>query len=353
MRVGILTFHRAHNYGAMLQAYGLKKTCEKLGADTSVIDYAPEYIDKQYRYFKFTGNIRRILLNIYNLRGNCAKKKFFEAFKNNFMNLRPFETNEKFDIILYGSDQIWNPNIKNGFDKVYFGYHNIPVVQNVAYAASIGKSQFSKDELKQFSKIAQKLDRISVREETARDILQSVVKKKIEVVLDPTLLLSAEEWTDIAMEPNISGAYILVYEVNIIPQTMEIAISLSKKLDIPIVEITYNKTKLHYKHRVLNNVGPREFIGLFKNASYIITSSFHGTAFSIIFRKNFYTVVHRAYGSRMQDLLNKIGLADRMVEKLPERVCEIDYLHPAEMLNKEREKSLNFLIENMRERMEV
>ena len=349
MRIGILTFHRAHNYGAMLQAYALKKTCEKLGADTSVIDYAPEYIDEQYNYFRFSGNSRRTLLNIYNLRGNFAKQKLFEAFKNDFMNLRPFNTNEKFDIILYGSDQIWNPNIKNGFDKVYFGYHKIPVTQNVSYAASIGKSQFSKDELKQFSMISQKLDRISVREETARDLLQPVVKKKIEVVLDPTLLLSADEWTDIAMEPNISGAYILVYQVNIISQTMKIAISLSKKLNIPIVEITYKKTKLHYKHRVLNNVGPREFIGLFKNASYIITSSFHGTAFSIIFRKNFYTVVHRAYGSRMQDLLNKIGLADRMVEKLPEKVCEIDYLHPVEMLNKECEKSLNFLIENMRE----
>lgn len=347
MRIGILTFHRAHNYGAMLQAYALKKICDKFGADTSVIDYAPKYIDNQYDYFKFTGDSRKILLRIYNIRGNFAKQKLFEEFKENFMNLEPFETKEKFDIILYGSDQIWNPNIKKGFDKVYFGYHEIPVTRNVSYAASIGKSHFNTDELKQFTAISRRLDDISVREETARKVLQPVVNKSIEVVLDPTLLLSANEWSDISVEPKVRQPYILVYQVTMLPQTMKIAKNLSKRLNLPIVEITYNKTKLYYSHKVLNNVGPRDFIGLFKNASYIITSSFHGTVFSIIFRKSFYTVVHDAHGSRMRDLLDKIGLGDRIVEKLPENICDIDYCYPVEILNQEKKRSLEFLTNNI------
>lgn len=343
MRVGILTFHRAHNYGAALQAYALMRACEKLGFNTSIIDYAPAYIDDQYCYFKLSNNLKTNLLRLYNLKGNIEKKKKFNAFQKEYMVLTPFHTSEEYDCLLYGSDQIWNPNIKHGFDKVYFGQHEIKASRNVAYAASIGKSSFSEQELREFSDAVSHMDVISVREETACNLIQPYFNKKVETVIDPTLLWDAQEWSEIAIRPMIDKQYILVYEVGKIVETMQIAEELSARTGYPIVEIAYNKTKLNSNHQILTNVGPREFIGLLGDASYVVTSSFHGTAFSIINQKNFYTVVHRAYGSRMVDLLKKLGLQDRLVEELPEGIQSIDYNVVDEKLKIEKEKAMNFI----------
>lgn len=343
MRVGILTFHRAHNYGAALQAYALMRACEKLGFNTSIIDYAPAYIDDQYCYFKLSNNLKTNLLRLYNLKGNIEKKKKFNAFQKEYMVLTPFHTSEEYDCLLYGSDQIWNPNIKHGFDKVYFGQHEIKASRNVAYAASIGKSSFSEQELREFSDAVSHMDVISVREETACNVIRQYIDKKIETVIDPTLLWDAQEWSEIAIRPMIDKQYILVYEVGKIVETMQIAEELSARTGYPIVEIAYNKTKLNSNHQILTNVGPREFVGLLCDASYVVTSSFHGTAFSIINQKNFYTVVHRAYGSRMVDLLKKLGMQDRLVEELPEGIQSIDYNVVDEKLKIEKEKAMNFI----------
>jgi hypothetical protein len=343
MKVGIFTFHRAHNYGAMLQAYALQTACEKIGTKAYIVDYAPKYIDNQYKYFKLKKALKANALSFYNLFGNIKKQKGFENFKTNQFNIIDFKTKEKFDTLLYGSDQIWNPNINNGFDKNYFGYNGINTKRQVAYAASIGKSEFSDEEIKQFSNLAKNMDMISVREETAKNVLQPYYEKNIDVVLDPTLLISSYEWDKIAEKPKFKMPYILVYQVNIFPQTMQVAEELSKRTNIPIVEICYNKTKLKYNHKVLSDVSPREFVGLFKNAEYVVTSSFHGTAFSINYHRNFYTISHKVYGSRMNDLLFKLGISDRIVEALPNDIEKIDYTDVDKRLQKEKEHSLEFL----------
>lgn len=348
MKIGIFTFHRAHNYGAMLQTYALKKVCEKLENNTYVIDYAPNYIDSQYRYFTLSKSMKSNLLKLLNLTGNIKKKKKFEEFKNTYFSLIPFQTEQKFDILLYGSDQIWNPNIKGDFDSVYFGLHNIKVNKNIAYAASIGKSDLSDEEKKDISKLLDNLYEISVREETAKNVLKPLTDKNISVVLDPTLLLTSSDWSEIAIKPNIDTPYILVYEVNKITETMNIARELSKKTGFKIIEIAYYKTKIHCDHKILNGVGPREFLGLFQEANYVVTSSFHGTAFSIINRKNFYTVAHRAYGSRMVDLLNNISLSDRLVESLPDTIIDVDYSSSEKILNQWRNASIDFLTNSWR-----
>lgn len=347
MRVGIFTFHRAHNYGAVLQAYALMRACMKLGYNTSIIDYAPAYIDNQYRYFKCCNDLKTNLLKLYNFKGNLEKNRKFNAFRKEYMVITPFNTSEKFDCLLYGSDQIWNPDIMPGFDKVYFGEHNITSKRNIAYAASIGKSEFSAWESEEFSDAVSYMDAVSVREETACNLIQTFLDKNIETVIDPTLLLNSQEWLEIAIRTNMDNRYILVYEVNKYPETMRIAEDLSKKTGYPIVEIVYNKTRFDSGHKILNNVGPMEFIGFFYGASYVVTSSFHGTAFSIIYNKNFYTVAHRVYSSRMTDLLNKLGLQERLVESLPENLRNINYNAVNDKLNFEKEKGMNFIQKNV------
>lgn len=347
MKIGILTFHSAHNYGAMLQTYALKLTCEKMGHQVNVIDYDPEYIKKQYRYFKIGGGLRNDLIKIFNLRGNVLKNKRFNKFKNTYFDLTPVDSTEEFDALLYGSDQIWNPNISGDFDRFFFGENSIKTKRNIAYAASIGKQTFTENEKEKFTELASNMDAISLREETAQEIIQPLCKQKTEVVLDPTLLTTAKDWEKIAVSPKIKDRYILVYEVAMFPQTMSIAKELSKKTGLPIVRIMYSRTRLKYDYKTFNDLGPSEFLGLIKNAEYVVTSSFHGTALSIIFEKNFYTIPHQAYSSRMTDLLVKLKLDERLVNTFPYNITNIDYDKVNSLLHSEKEKSLSFIKESL------
>lgn len=343
MKIGILTFHAAHNYGAMLQTYALKLACEKMGHQAVVIDYDPAYIQRQYQYFKLQGHLKGDLCKILNLRGNILKNKRFNAFKNAYFDLTPVDSKEEFDVLLYGSDQIWNPNISGDFDKVFFGENNINTKRNVAYAASLGKQSLNAEEKEKFSVLAANMDAISLREETAQKVLQPLCKQETEVTLDPTLLTTANDWENISLAPKIRKPYILVYEVSMFPETMAVAKDLSQKTGLPIVRIMYARTQLKYDYKTLNGLGPKEFLGWLKNAEFVVTSSFHGTAFSIIFEKNFYTIPHQAYSSRMADLLSKLNLNERLVKTLPNEILDVDYARVNSLLNTEKEKSLSFI----------
>lgn len=347
MKVGILTFHGAHNYGAMLQTYALKLTCEKMGYQAVVIDYNPEYIRRQYAYFSIRRNIKGDLCKALNLCGNISKYKKFEAFKNTYFDLISIDNDEEFDAVLYGSDQIWNPNISGNFDGIFFGKNNIKVKRHIAYAASLGKLSLSDEEKKEFVLLSSNMDAISLREETAKEILQPLCKQRIDITLDPTLLTEKKDWEKIAIYPKTEKSYILVYEVTMFPETMETAKELSKRTGLPIVRIMYSRTRLKYGYKTLNGLGPKEFVGWFKNATYIVTSSFHGTAFSLIFEKNFYTIPHSSYASRMTDLLYKLKLNERLVKSLPDRIEDINYENVRYLLSQEKEKSLFYIKESI------
>ncbi len=350
MRVAILTFHRAHNYGAVLQAYGLKKSCEEMGYDVDIIDYAPDYIEKQYQYFRITPSLKKNLLNLFNIQGNLSKKKKFVAFQQEYLGIVPIgeATKKSYDAILYGSDQIWNPKISGKFDEVYFGNHSIRTKKHISYAASIGKSSLEKIELKEIGYLLEKFDAISVREQTAKNILINVTEKEVEVVLDPTLLNDVNIWRKMEKQVMfLPSQYILVYEVSRFPETIRIAKELSKQTGLPIVEIIYCKTRFHEEHMQLNNIGPEEFLTLIEKATYVVTSSFHGTAFSIIFEKTFYTVLHHAYGNRMSDLLNAVGLENRIINGVIDKIETIDYTGVNKKLEIFKKKSKEFLKKNV------
>lgn len=342
MKIGILTFHTAHNYGAMLQTYALKITCEKLGHETHVINYTPKYISDQYRYFKPKKNIKSDILALMNLRGNVVKNKRFEEFKNQYFDMRPFAA-EEYDAILYGSDQIWNPNIAGGFDSVFFAEHCVKARRHVAYAASVGKQEFSEEEYRDFQRLVKNFDAVSVREESAARYLQPLFNRPIEVTLDPTLMTGKKDWEGVMVCPNRRDKYILIYEVALFPETLAVAKALSEQTGFPIVRILYTRTKLQYGYQTMNDLGPCEFLGWIRNAEYVVTSSFHGTAFSLLFGKNFYTIPHHSYASRMTDLLAKLNLSDRLVHSLPEKIVDVDYDKVEKKLMEEREKSLAFI----------
>lgn len=369
-KIGIVTFHNTDNYGAELQAYALQeKVKEIVPAEVKIIDYRNKYLEKNYKLFSIKGEnlklkIRSLIGNIIYLKNNiCRRKSFYKYRKENFDLTSKYKSEKKikedypkFDIYITGSDQVWNPNIVGDLSDVYtlnFGSNNI---KRISYAASIGLNSINDTYRKVYSDKLKCLDKISVREKNAKDMLSQIINKNIEVVVDPTLLLTKNEWnTKIGRLDNRleNEKYILAYVVAPDKEYTKIVNQLSKKTGLKIIhfgkkDIYENIQKSAYTE------GPLEFINYIKNAEYVVATSFHATVFSIIFNKKFFIVPHRNTSSRVTDLLEKLDLNNRVFyssdefEKIDYDI-EIDWQEIEKLLDVERKKSINWLKEAIEE----
>ena len=359
----IFTFHCVINYGAVLQAYALQNILLRYSDNVLIADYRPQFLLQPYmpqfkkiyavsaaQIYKLKSLLHSVasLMRYYCL-GYHIKLYHYKNFVDQYLRLQPLNLiiNSYHNNIVLGSDQIWNPRLTN-WDKTYF-YSNYPKgnAKVISYAASIGNDHSTQEELDFLRENIKNVDCISVREETAQKVLSLICDKPITTVLDPTLLLKS---TDIELKRLISenkyGRYILLYQMSNDPNTLKICRHISKQLHLKIVEVLaypFGRNNLNF-HKHITTAGPAEFVTLFAHAEYVVTSSFHGTAFSLIFNKQFVTVAHPTAGSRQRDLLERIGLPDRVVssiENLP--TSDIDYAIINERLEIERRKSLDFL----------
>ena len=358
MKIGILTFHCAHNYGAVLQCYALQETLKDMGHDVEVIDYRPEYLLAPYRIFDyhrlFPAKTMQLIKNlgreflIFNRR-----RKRYKAF-NDFISTRlnlsgQIQGNDipsKYDIYIMGSDQIWNPKITKGFDPVYFGEFLFDKGEKkyISYAASMEVNSLNEDEKSFYKKSLANFDSISVRESQLAALLQPLTDKKIEFVLDPTLLADINIWNKIAESPNINVKYVLVYQVRINDNALRIANEIAKKNGAIVINILTYCTPYLNRHK-LQCESPERFLGLIKNAFCVVTTSFHGTAFSIIFNRPFYSISIGSYDTRVMSLLRNVGLEKRLVPKdSSPNFSEIDYSDVNINVFKLRNKSKDFLI---------
>lgn len=360
-KIRIITFHSAHNYGAMLQAYALQKKILEFSKDVKFIDYRKKNIENSYKIFK---PIRKNLIkwlkeNIDSLIYYRKKKKRCESFReflDSKLNLTETCYNDQSlktdypisDIYITGSDQVWNPGIVTELSDAYtlnFGPNDI---KRISYAASIGNSMIEQKYLGQYTKKLSKLNCISVREEDAKVALQKLVKKDIEVVLDPTLLLTCEQWNnEIKDYNNKQQKYILAYVVEDNEEYRKIVDYISEKTGLKVIHFEKNG---YYKN-ILKSAyteGPLDFVNLIKNAEYVVATSFHATAFSIIFNKKFFIIPHKKTGSRVTNLLNKLQINNRIYYTLEEfqknnYTEDIDWNNVNKILEKERNKSINWL----------
>ena len=359
-KIGITTFHKAHNYGAVLQAYALKKTLEKENNQVEFIDYISDDMEKMYKVIKISKKnmytrVKSFIAALVYYRKNKSRYNKFNKFINkNFRMTRKYNSIEELkkdppqeDIYITGSDQVWNPEITGGLSDIYTLNFGSDKINRISYAASIGNNALGKEDYK--GKLS-KINYISVREETAKNLLQPLVDKTISVVVDPTLLIDSKEWEEeFDLKDNEKEPYILTYHVAEYPEYVKIINELSRKTGLKV--ITFEKRKKKNYNSILRcaySDGPEEFVRLIENAKYVVTTSFHATVFSIIFHKKLFVVPHNTTGSRMIDLLNKLGLQDRIYYSLEEfKNCdydrEINYKKVEEKLSKEREESLNFL----------
>lgn len=360
----IVTFNKAHNYGAMLQEYALLKKTSEIG-HAEVLNYNDFNIAKNYKYIglgygTFIERIKIIIKYIIFFRINKKRYYAFDRFEKKFIKLTKEICNgvedvdsciKNTDILIAGSDQVWNPQITNGLSDIYtlnFGRKN---VKRISYAASIGRSQIDKIMENEYKEKLSNLDCISVREESGAATLKKIIKdKEINVVLDPTLLLTKSEWENFSSNSKFidnKTKYILAYIVEKNPEQIKIVNQISHKTGLKVIHFEkMNRYKNSLKSAYTAN--PQEFVELIRNAEYIVTTSFHATVFSIIFNKKFWTIPHVVTGSRVTDLLKTFNIESRAIKTLEEFKTRnynetIDYTKVNKILEIERDKSIKWL----------
>lgn len=363
-KIKIITFHNAHNYGAFLQVFALQK---KLAEDNNVeiINYENNEIIKDYNILHIDKTsikkfFKSVISNIVFLRKKIIKYYKFKRMigKNIFLTKRVFMSEKdlksnppKADIYITGSDQVWNSEITHGLCDSYTLNFGPTDIKRISYGASIGNTILSRNEEEVYRTKISKIDCISVREEDGKKLLESIgINKPIEVVLDPTLLLCKNDWEKIIeKERLINNPYILSYMIVADDEYEKIVNKLANITGLKIVHFGARKNR--YKKNNLKSAftsDPFEFVNLIKNAEYVVCTSFHATVFSIIFNKKFWVIPHRKTGSRVTNLLDKLGISERAVNSLEdfEKLNydkEIDYEKVNKKLEEERKKSIDWL----------
>lgn len=370
MKIGMMTFHKSQSHGAMLQAVALQKTLEKLGNDAEIINYNRFFIKSknQVTNKSVAGKIKSFIIKIVSFaikvlfgRKNRKKIQLFEDFREEYLNIGKKEYNTTaemkndcfdYDAFVTGSDQVWNPDTIN-HDAYYFTFLD-ETKNTVAYAPSIGVSEIKDQEIRdKMGEYLKHIKHLSCREESGAKVIESITGRHVEHVLDPTLLLTKEEWSSFVSEDTEHHKpYVLCYFLGSLKYGRDFAKKISKSLNYDLVFIPQSPVDFFRLNKKEFCVGPIEFLKLFKNASVICTDSFHGTAFSINMQKPFYSFCRRnPYGSasrlsRLKSLLSKLNLSERLImpdDRFDPQKLEIDYETTNTLLNAEREKSLNYL----------
>lgn len=361
-KVEIITIFDNTNFGTYLQALALALVIKKSGYEVEIVDYIrPGQSEEAWK--KFSDNcIKKIYYTLWEfprwrkLRYGCHSfvSRFVPLSKKQYTSYKELKDNPPLaDIYVTGSDQVWNSVYNEGIDKSFYLDFAPTGYKRVAYAASIGMSEIPEDEVEDTKRLLSKYCAITVREADASRILFGLGFKDVPVVLDPTLLLDKSAWTNIAQQLKQikTESYMLVYSVEEKAQNELIgryAQLMSHRHGWKIYEISYNSyhRRLKFADRHFMQVTPEVFLQLMLNAEFVIVSSFHGTAFSINFNKQFLTVTPNRFNSRVDNILTLCNLKDRLVTSPSFDISAlhpIDYNKVNEIIDAERNKSISLL----------
>ncbi len=323
MKAGVITFHSANNYGATLQTWALQKVLKDYGIEASVIHYHPDIIDKLYDPMMmkqgFKRSLKKLELSIFHRQSLLRYQKCQSFLQKNFNLTGDFRTYDELvyakldlDAYIVGSDQVWNPKHIGGYDPAYYLEFAQPGKKKIAYAASIGSDFIDPKYKDRMREALSGYTGISVRESSIKDALQELCEKKIKVVLDPTMLLVKEDYEEIKVPSNRKEPYILVYMIEKNEQVIAFANKISVALGLPVIQ-RRNVAGFTNELESFYTADAGEFIGLIEGAEYVITNSFHGTVFSILYEKPFVSMLHSDTGSRTVDLLTGLGLQSHIL----------------------------------------
>ena len=331
--IGIITIHKINNYGSVFQAYALQRICETFGYEVEIIDYDfPNDFHKENRYSAIEDKVssepvwikllfswalikqHRTIRNFIDRHQHLSSEKYFHP--DELLNNPP-----AYDIYITGSDQVWNPRYCNG-DPSFLLHFAPDNAKRISYAASIGTDHIPAELVDRFKTFMGRYDAVSVREESGKAIISGQLGLNASTVLDPTLLLSADEWNEIAVpERVIRKKYILCYFLNYsfdaFPYVDDFAEYIHAETGYDIVRVARPPHRLKFGHtHYCIDASPEEFLALVRDAEMVLTTSFHGTAFAVNFGKPVFTVVNAGGNnsdSRQTWLMKSIGLESQIV----------------------------------------
>lgn len=342
VNVGILTFHFVPNQGAVLQCWAMQKFLESEGHTVRVVDYRPAYHAVRYAPFKnpflyarwfhrknaplpprtrwtlsARAFVRALAMNAEGTDRRVAAA--FRAFAERHLHLTPLYPSLEslrrnpppLDACLVGSDQLWNPELLDqDFDPAYFLDFGPDSLVRFSYAVSLGKPP-SDTQLRQLAPLCRRLDAISLRESIPG--VEKALGRPVHVCIDPTLLLDAADYAGVESPERLEGDYIFVYGFETTPGIEDaLAEVLRRNPSCRIVNGSPHRVTLRCPHESRRVYGPDAFLSFVKHARCIVTNSFHATAFSVIYQKDFVTVPHSTRALRMNVLLDSLGLASRL-----------------------------------------
>lgn len=327
--IGIITFHTADNYGAVLQAYALQ---EYLNSDSQysaqIINFCTDVHTSEYPILpRLRGNICRwLVLYTFHL---CEKKQLsrkkqgFHSFRQNHLKLteRYSEPNAfcqnppKFDVYISGSDQVFHPNVR--YSNVYYLGFNKNNSKKIAYAPSLGITRLSADDEIRISGYLKDFDSLSCRESQGASILRRLSGINVPTVVDPVFLLTRNQWEVIAIAPQSRTPYIFVYDLCGGSRLQKIAKRVQIETGLRIVTVSASVKKDYPLYQAIYDCSPEELLGYIKNASYVVTDSFHGTALSIRFGTKVITYIAQpTLSSRIVSLIDSLGLSEQIVSNI-------------------------------------
>ena len=337
MRIGILTFHRAYNCGAMLQAWALKKTLERMGhrVEFPACNHVGEsnrfhtvtWHNKNRKGFQWVCSvINRVYINLkwipYNIGSipvEGIRRERYRIFRNKFLLERECESKDfdkYYDLLISGSDQVFS-DIHSKEDAPLFFCDNKPKnLRAIAYAASYGDKPLEGERLNRVVKALDNFAVVSVREKLAKDQLMECSDKEIVEVLDPTLLVSAEDYEEIAYGKVPNEPYLFMYTLETKPFFIDTAKELAKRLGVKcVIAPCYQYSRWKAPKGLTYSVSPDRLVQYARNAKYVLAGSFHGTVMGVMFKKPFLSLRGQVdeYESRPAALLRKIGCSSQLV----------------------------------------
>ena len=361
MKIGILTYHRAHNYGAMLQAYALRSFLREQGHQVEFVDYWPKSHQKQYvlikpiRGAKFINKAINLVSDCLTIIRRYIRMQKFNNFASNYLELQPkikYTSNNSliesglYDYIIVGSDQVWRTQEYEGkyvgFDPMFF-CQNVPeTTRCITYAASMGIISLNDQDRQLLQQYLKAFDTILVRENTLKELINSL-NYDADVVLDPTLLLTREQWNKQLPQASYHRRkYVLYYELIQSKDALKFATQKAKSMDCDLLIMNAQVHTIPRKNHI-SNASPIDFLHAIRDAEFVVATSFHGTAFSIIFEKQFITIGLSKNADRVQTLLQHLNIEEHY-QNDPINVPDINYSRATTLLNNARTQSIRLLL---------
>lgn len=368
-KTALITYHAAHNNGSFLQAYATQRMIQKLGHECDIIDFSTPRQQYLYDVYKKVSGPKDVLKNLYALAHHKVIQKRHDDFTtliHSALKLTPKfyedvsqlgELNDNYDVFVSGSDQIWNMDAWDYSDAYCLSF--VTDKPKISYASSMGGHILEKrgDQAlaKRYQQLLSSYSAISVREQSAKEYLTPLLEQPVTQVIDPTLLLEPEDYESITAPQLVDEPYIFYYAIDSIELNESAALAVKAYAEahhMPVyVMFTGNKSYglKKYGFHMIDVAAPNHYLSLIRYADHVLTASFHGTAFSILFNKQFHVVRGKKNGKvnmddRMSSLLKVCGLeSQQLIEGQPWTDCEIDYTEVKPKLDAEKQRCIEFL----------